>query len=219
MKILDLLEQIQSTYSKHVSGSLFDTEKDRAVKRRLDPEWKNPNHGAFGRVYSSGDPHIINKISHGAEIAETDGYMRYIKFLIESNIASGNPFAPRVYNMSELEDKSGRAKYKVKMETLHSLKTADPELLEALAEQLFTEEDLNRAARFVGGGEIGKRFAKAIDMVADGNIRSKNEQLNELCDAIGKLAYDGRVMTDIHWGNVMIRYGKPPQIVIVDPLA
>jgi len=219
MKILDLLEQIQATYNKHKSQNSFDKNKDRAVARRLNPDWRNPKHGSFGRVYSSGDPHLINKISHEPELAENDGYMRYIKFLINSDIASGNPFAPRIYKMSEFEDGFGMSKYKVKMETLHSFKEADPELLTAMAEQLFDKEDLIKASRWVGIAGVYGKIPKAIDMTCEGIIRSRNKQLNELCDAIGKLAEDGGVEVDVHGGNIMMRYGKPPQIVITDPLA
>lgn len=215
MKILQLLEQIQSIHNKYQSKNNFDAMKAIAMRHKHDPEYDNPNSGGFGRVYPSGDPHIINKINYAAAVASKDGYMIYVKFLIDNNIASSNPFAPRVYVMDEIVDKNSESKYRVKMETLHKLSSVEKELLNAIADQLFEPHQLHKLAYV----PIADVLARAISSVAKGKISSKNDKLNELCDAIRNIGNDSDVSIDIHSDNIMIRYGKTPQVVIVDPLS
>lgn len=218
MKILDILEQIQSVYNKRSSSNEFKMDKGERMHRKHDPSWNSPTSGAYGRVYPAGDPHLINKVNYHPEHENIDGYQQYMKYLIDSDIASSNPFAPRVYKMDAFEDKHGRIKYKVKLETLHRLDSVDEDLLDAIMDQLYTAENINLAYKTSHNKNVVNVLAKCVSMTAERAFVSKNEYLNQLCAAIKKLSIENNLDMDIHGNNIMFRYGKPPQLVIIDPL-
>lgn len=220
MKILNLLELINSEYNEVESKNRFDLVKGVKLRQKhiLGDSKRS---GADGRVYPTGDPHIITKVNHSPiSPYYGDGYMTWAKYLIDNNIADSNPFAPRMYKMDVIKDAKGMARYKIKMETLQRVDSVDEEILTRIYINLYDEmarRHIAKAAPYLN--RIDKVLAKAIDMTAEMRIKSTNSLLTQLCVTINKLCNKCNGSPDIHGNNIMVRLGKAPQIVIIDPIA
>lgn len=216
MKILELLTP---EYRELVSKNKFDMIKG-GKNRQKHILGDSKRSGADGRVYPAGDPHLITKINHSPAFDNNDGYMIWAKYLIDNNIADSNPFAPRMYKMDVVKDANNMKRYKIRMETLQRVDSVDDEILTMLYMNLYdlaTRKHIAKVAAYLTRPD--SLLAKAIDMTAELRIKSTNNLLTNLCININKLCTtcDGGV--DIHGNNIMIRLGRSPQIVIIDPIS
>lgn len=219
MKIQQIFEQIEQSYRKMQSRNIF---KHDLAHRMINKHIDSPKSGRYGRVYFNGDPHTVNKINYEATKENDDGYMIYMKYLIDNKIAQTNPFAPRVYKMDVIEDAKGQAKYKIQLETLHGFRDVSLEIIESLLENLYDEIAISIARKKTIDmlrESPPDLLAKAVELTARGTIRSVDANLNNLCDAIKKLCAKNNGEIDLHRSNIMYRLGKVPQLVVVDPIA
>lgn len=218
MKILKLLEQVQADYRKRQSNNVFNQERGDRLRDKHDGSDKS---GYAGRVYAAGDPHTLYKTNFNAEKDTVDGYMVYMKHLIDTELYNSNPFAPRVYKMDVVEDKTGKSKYKIELETLQRIDSVDQKLVISALVNLYDIESVEYAAEMIpfAINDPIRLLAKCIDLTAQQKLESKNGMLNSLCDTIHNLNKKYRLEIDIHGNNIMLRLGKSPQVVIVDPLS
>ena len=179
--------------------------------------------GAFAKgTYSTvkndaGDPHMIKKSFKNPtkNIEEHDPYWLYIKKIIESGINDGNPYFPRIYNVTELKDLNGKELRRAQIEKLidsKDLSENDFKMLSIVyqkmggAENVSTTIDhiIDRLYYNLSGYDLDKiedsLYLEAVNFIKD--IKKSNK----------------KVIYDIHAGNVMFRRNNGGlQLVITDP--
>lgn len=219
MKVLQILEQIDTAYRKRHSDKNFNDFRGDRMRDKFMSD--NEKSGFAGRVYSSGDPHSLNKINYDPVKDIDDGYMVYIKHLVDTGLYNENPYAPRVYKMDVIEDARGKSKYKIQIEKLAKMDSVDQRIVINILTRLFDLEQVEYVAERIpfAVNDPVRLLAKCIECVADQEFESKDPLLNKLCDTIHDLDKKHKLEIDIHGSNIMLRLGKTPQVVIVDPLA
>jgi hypothetical protein len=224
MKIRDLLkEQIQTTVRKRTSNNVWGTAAGES-KRNLAMYDKNA--GWSGHVIPGNDPHVVRKRNFVAQKENSDGYFTYIKDIADNNIASGNPYAPRVYKVDSIVDADGYSRYDIEIETLQRTDSiSEDSIVLAVAKRLFNEMQLDAARNTLAGSSRlngvspSMVLARAIELTIQQKIVSNDSKLNSLCDRINALAKKHKFTLDVHAANIMFRLGAAPQVVIVDPLS
>jgi len=217
MKLQFLAELIQQSYRKRQSDNTFNQSRGDAARDKFD---KSPNSGHAGRVYDGPDPHVINKTNYNPQRDTNDGYMVYMKNLIDDKVADTNPYAPRVYDMNVIEDRDGKSKYKIKLEKLHRCSAVGDDVIVALLNRLYGKDEISCAKHDLNFAfNNSQLLGKAVALTAEQKLRSKDKNLNALCDRIYQLDKKYQLFIDIHMNNIMIRLGATPQLVIVDPLS
>lgn len=216
MNILEILDtNVRDEKSKHAFKDRF-----------LEPS-PTSKQGAYGRAHGIQDPHQIMKKPHYPQKTQFDGYLNYIKYVVDNKIAESNPFAPRVYDSKTITDASDNVKYSVKMERLTPIDSFDNEVVYQIGKRLYGEYFYSyvRKNKVQDEGipvpELTHTLRALSYIIRDnceGKVSSKNKKLNQLCSAIKQLANDTHSRLDIHSGNLMIRMSPHPQLVIVDPL-
>ena len=216
MKIRKLLEaEFETNVQKFKSKNVFKHNRDN---RPSD----NDKEGHYGRVYDKPDQHTLTKIPHKA--SKKDGYLNYIRHIVNNKLAQQNPFFPRVYEVKEWKDKTGHVKYKIELERLFPVEKEDVEVIKGICENLFSEHKIDKALRQVtswGQNDERKTWSIVLSILIEecihGIVSSKNDLLNSACNEIQSRLLNKNLL-DLHYGNIMIRKSPYPQVVIVDPL-
>lgn len=218
MKIQSLLELIQVNRDHRKSQNQFkdDLHNERRMNRVSDASDKKT--GFYGRVYDKEQPHTLTKANYVSEDPKNDPYLIYINYIADNNIASENPFVPRVYEIKTLEDVRGRVKYKIEIERLKRLEELPEEVIVAMTNNLFYPEQIRMYKdRFSTPPMI---LAKCIEMVCRQRLESKDNLLNAAGAIVNRIKKsNNRFDYDVHKGNIMVRLSPAPQVVIVDPLS
>lgn len=220
MHILKLLESFDTNYIERKSNLTFDKFKGDADRDRIMDRGDGTHSGFGGRVYNNKeDPHTINKTNYVPDKIDNDGYIAYAKYLIDSGMTKDNPYAPRIFEMKAYKDSEDNIKYKINMEKLQRTDAVNPAIVQAIYENLFTEQIrdwiFNKNTYLTKPEQF---LAKALAHVVEyRKFESNDPKLNELLDAINEISNNGYEV-DIHGSNIMIRLGKAPQLVITDPL-
>lgn len=217
-------------------NEIFDTKiTDRKISKEFNNEKlsneyfekksnNDVNAGNFGYVKKSGDPFTVNKRPHIATDLENDGYFRYIKYVVDNNLAQSNPFFPRVYGLKTFTDKNGRSRYSIKLEKLENFDNVSINELQNLAKQLFKNYDelIQNVKKYrKPNNERDAIYWLFHDEIAvTDNL--KNSKLKQAIEIISNLQHkDNKHFNwDLHAGNVMARrvpYGL--QLVIIDPFS
>lgn len=213
MKILDLMEaEFETRRNINKSRNTFRKTLDRPNEKHTEKA------GAFGRVYSTGDPHTLIKRPHAAINPKSDGYYQYASLVIRHKLAQSNPYFPRFYDIREFKDKKGKILYRAEIEKLHRHDQIEKDILKSLIENIFEFEDyeyFEYDMQHMPGTVIP---ALLQSFLMDGRGSSKDAKLNEAIKIISTFADDNYRGYDVHTDNIMYRLSPYPQIVIVDPV-
>lgn len=185
--------------------------------------------GKYSTVKNDNDPHMIKKSSKRArtDLESIDPYWTFIKKLVDSGIASRNPYFPRIYNITSLKGADEKEIRRAKMEKLLSyadLHDADVPLLKIISERINANlndlDDLDVEIDPVGA------YISIISDKIDNLLR--NYGINELNDDslieaiyfIRNMIKENHFMViDMHTENIMFRRGSYGlQLVITDPV-
>lgn len=210
MKIHNLIEQFNTSVTDRTSNNTF---KDKEAK-------ETPTSGAYGRVFSKGNPHEITKIPHNSISWNLDDYLPYIQYVIDNNLAQSNPHFPRVYTFNKIKDKKGYIKYNVDMEKLTPLSQLDNSQVETLLHNYFDDELINDIKLDHKLNNIQTLIYVIDKMLIDYESYvdyCKMDSFSEACEMLVDIKYKFNLRFDIHNKNVMIRLGSIPQIVFTDP--
>lgn len=222
MKIRKLLEaEFETNVQKFKSKNVFNYEQD---KKRRNERTGSDKEGHFGRVYDKPDQHTLTKVPHQA--STKDGYLIYIRYIVNNKLAQNNPFFPRVYDLKEWKDKNGYTKYKVELERLFPIENEEVEVIKGLCESLFSNHKIEKTFHKVNGwgfSDERKEWSTILAILieacilGDGSVASTNNLLNSACEQIRGNLLKGNIL-DLHYGNIMVRKSPYPQVVIVDPI-
>lgn len=204
MKILQLLEYIQTTISDKNYKSSFQT-----------PRWHNKieGNGYYSSVKADKtDPHLIVKYNRHFV---NDPYHGYIKEVIDNDLASSNIHFPRVYNVKRVKDKDGKVLHKYNMERLVPMQSLDEDVQQTIIEENFNDND---------GTMTAQECAEYMDYVVRYGTKSnkanriKSESLLEALHALYIMRTNYGWDVDLHSHNFMIRTTPVGhQIVLTDP--
>lgn len=189
--------------------------------------------GNFSTVDSiPNDPHMVKKTSNVADVNsdDADAYWGYISKIVENKLWE-NPYFPRVYDITKIQDKEGKIMYRGKIEKLVELHDAINNL-----------NDLNSLSRKIVGQGLDEEkysnrrieilneyFAEFIEKYVKlgeptGIFRDYSEQdfdssFKEACKTLRELGKTGWQI-DIHQWNIMVRRGPHGlQLVFSDPFS
>lgn len=213
MKILELLEQIQSVIAPEA--------KFRGQFQPAKYSIKGGSYGTFARVVpDKKDPHMVIKNDTSAKwhSHNPDNYNKYISLLIERDLINSNIHFPRVYNIKKIVDKHGKFIFKYQMEKLIRLSELSEADLEILARNICSN---------ISDGMTDRNLVNAIydaienecDGADRGGQRLISKSLKQCIQIINDIGEEiGVPPNDIGGDNIMVRrtpYG--PQLVITDP--
>lgn len=227
MKIDSLLEIIEPTVKNKKWRGNFDSTK--MFKGNKD---KNLGSGNFSTVDSiPNDPHMVKKTSNLPEEQPDDAYWSYVTEIVNNKLWE-NPYFPRIYNITKIQDKEGKIMYRGKIEKLVELHDAINNL-----------DDLNSLSRKIVGQELDEEkysnrrieilneyFAEFIEKYVKlgeptGIFRDYSEQdfdssFKEACKTLRELGKKHGWKIDIHQWNIMVRRGPHGlQLVFSDPFS
>ena len=207
---MGILNELIDTHIKN-----YKSDSNKLKRHTYDKaDWKNPRNGSMGKVHDLDDPHVVRKVPYDPiKNIENDGYVHYIKWIVENKIAQHNPFVPRVYKFETYTDKYNRVKYKINIEKLTRLDLVDKDVLYGFLENLFGYK--SEFASINPARDISNlMYANAY-----GSPSTNDENLNEVLKFVSKSCQSRRQFSnDIHEGNIMVRMSPYPQLVITDPI-
>ncbi len=220
MKIQKLLEAEFDSQQRTVSsGKEF---KDKQYKHQQGQRKYYPTgrSGAFGRVYSIGDPHTVVKRPHAAQ-EDTDPYYVYAKEVIENKLAQKNPYFPRFFNVKEVKDSENNILYRFEMEKLKSceeIENNNPEIIKNTILNIFGE-DIYKTYYVERESEYHAKFlANAMSVhIVENHADTNDDNFNNAIRLLHRIKEDNEFVLDLHSKNIMFRLSPYPQVVITDP--
>ncbi len=226
MKILQLLErQIQTDI------------KDKKYNGKLRAARSGWDETAFstGRD-DKNDPHMFKKYNHTPLSSDKiDGYDVFIRYLIDNDIE--NPYFPNVYNITKIDDNTGKhiTTYKVEKLLKYSQVTIEDLLTILNVSFIHDEYTTNTIAAMEANiksyeedewfynsklQDLSSMIANRVEhgLYAPSTIRS--EPLKKALKILNTIRAEKSLKVDIHQENVMYRRtGKGVQLVINDPFS
>lgn len=132
-----LFELIQTHFNK-IDKEFTDADN----KSMNDFDSSDMSVGTTAKVNQVDNDHVVKKSYHKpSNNLSNDAYYSYIKQIADNDLASSNPFFPRVYNVDIETDKSGKQKPIFDIEKLVPGEQIDNEVLYGLADTLFNNID------------------------------------------------------------------------------
>lgn len=205
----------QQNIDKHDHDAMKKSFLQDLTKRR------GTNIGGFGKYdKSSNEPKMGVKQSHTASKSEEhDAYYTYIKAISQGDVASSNPYFPRVYSINTVKDKAGTITYKIDIEHLKPLRDLTSPELFVLWSRMFDKDKFQEHHIFSDKVDIDGA-AKMVRDAAYGKIQPKDEQLHDALELIRYLMNKSDYNNDINKNNIMVRRTNLGyQLVITDPLS
>lgn len=227
MKILEI-------YNSQVK-TVLSNKKDFSVSSGNRPE----GIGAYGKVVTDKDPHLINKIS----IDNDECYNAFIEFLLLRKLPQRNPHFPRIYEIKTYKTQNTH-KNKWKIERLNqtldeylrapNIKLTDfIEKVELLSDHYLNDFSKNKINDMIEilhekikQNALTSYHVKEIYKTLSKNLKTPDDLKNGLYKEALEIVYYYKnselpgCMIDLHQNNIMLRFGKYiPQLVIIDPYA
>jgi hypothetical protein len=144
--------------------------------------------------------------------------------VVENDLASDNPYFPRVYNYHTDIDSNGEFMPVFTMEKLIHFNKLPIEAYRGIMQKIFKEQDRRfdiimyaeqNPTPDIFANSIARKIAKAVH----NPIEIRDKMLIAALDEIRKLSVKNALPLDMHSGNFMIRTSKQGvQLVITDPL-
>jgi len=238
MKIGQLLEIISaSRQERTVSGNFRNSEEWGAGDDKKEKE-RGRDIGSFSIVKPGSDPHTIKKSSKSPDHQISDGYWRYIEYVIKYKLWE-NPHFPRVYNIKKIQDAQGDIMMRGEIEKLTPLTNLRIDEIQQLYQYIYGVENVPyeiKKSRGLEQSEVKNLYLKrlATDIFHSikglGNQRIKLDSFEEAIRILkmikekeftsnskNKIRPFGFIY-DIKAENIMVRrtpYG--PQLVFSDP--
>lgn len=140
-----LLNELIKTSIKNrsINDHDYNALKDERAQNLID---KKENSGAYGKViHDKTDPHMVKKSNYlpVVNLEKNDGYFSYIKKIVDDDLASSNPYFPRVYDIKTFTDSFGEQRYRIQLEKLISLDDIDEKDLYHLMARSFPNFKIN----------------------------------------------------------------------------
>jgi len=167
MKLFELIYPKMTRKSVGLNTTDFDHLKSRIANSR---GYNTLGTGSFGKALQRDDDRgSVFKTATGKTKLDKDGYFRYMNAIIQSSIASSNPYIPRFFNVRayDLKDSTENlGTYIAEMETLHKFDSLNIEELLYVGDKAFFEFEniVNRKERFNRGlssGRASKKYHKS----------------------------------------------------------
>lgn len=207
MKIFEIIN------TKYTPKSNNNPEKDRPIKSA----------GYYANVLPDEDEHMVNKTYKRPRMGiENEPYYMYIKTIADNNLASSNPFFPRVYEYSSNTDEYNYSRPVFKMEKLKHYNEFPEEIFYEIGKNLIKDFEntceffIKKNAYFRGICDVMNNAIILNDFsdIKDNNLKSALKIIYEIKQQTIGAGADLQKPE-----NTMIRstrYG--PQLVITDPL-
>jgi hypothetical protein len=161
-----------------------------------------------------------------------DGYYQYVQAI--KPIMDSNPYVPRVYSIKLQRDQQGYVRPIYKMEKLVPGNSLNKKILYGIGVRLFGNEEWfkaynsNEEFEELESYDLWKYTAEIISngiQAYPGKPKmlsvpiQYDEQLLEVIKLIKMITIkNDNIELDLHSGNIMVRPGPIPQLVITDPL-
>lgn len=218
MRIENLLEDLitPKITKKQTDTSRFKDARDRGVRDDYTDRGVKTA-GYYGKVVSTGDPHTVNKRNFVASDKDNDGYLTYIRAIVDNKLYETNPYAPRVYDIKTIEDSRGMLKFDIKLETLHPLDNIEHDILWMLMDKIV---DRSIAQTYDRYSSPRITIGVVLRELCKGKLKTTDRHLNEICELIRNVIKNNpNLELDMHGGNIMVRMSPYPQLVITDPIS
>jgi hypothetical protein len=160
-----------------------------------------------------------------------DGYYQYVQAI--KPIMDSNPYVPRVYSIKLQRDQQGYVRPIYKMEKLVPGNSLNKKILYGIGVRLFGNEEWFKAISSEEFEELESYdLWKYTAQIISNGIQAYpgkpkmlsvpiqfDEQLLEVMKLIKMITIkNDNIELDLHSGNIMVRPGPIPQLVITDPL-
>jgi hypothetical protein len=188
--------------------------------------------GYFSKGFETDDPFMYGKQAHMPSNLLYDGYYQYVQAI--KPIMDSNPYVPRVYSIKLQRDQQGYVRPIYKMEKLVPGNSLNKKILYGIGVRLFGNEEWfkaynsNEEFEELESYDLWKYTAQIIsDGISAYPGKPKlfsvpvqfDEQLSEVIKLIKMITIkNDDIELDLHSGNIMVRPGPIPQLVITDPL-
>ena len=188
--------------------------------------------GYFSKGFETDDPFMYGKKAHMPSNLDYDGYYQYVQAI--KPYMDSNPYLPRVYSIKLQRDQQGLVRPIYNIEKLVPGTSVNKRVLNAMGVRMFGNEEWYKALysqtelENVDSYELW-RFTAEIISNAINAYPGKPKMLyvpihfdDELLQAIKLIKMitikNDNIELDLHSGNIMVRPGPIPQLVITDPL-
>jgi hypothetical protein len=180
--------------------------------------------GHFAYVTPDDDAHLINKINKNPTYHTnhaSDPYYAYIKTVADNNLASSNPYFPRIYEINA----GPGIKTQYKMEKLQPYTDFTNDEFLNIGKKIINNfsENYQKRCKFAG---YDIYVFTAIKQIIEKSLNHndfrdiKDPYLKQALHLIKNIKIKLDAVYDIKPDNIMIRMSKyGPQLVITDPLA
>lgn len=189
--------------------------------------------GYFSKGFETDDPFMYGKQAHMPSNLLYDGYYQYVQAI--KPIMDSNPYVPRVYSIKLQRDQQGYVRPIYKMEKLVPGTSMNKHVLNAMGVRMFgTEEWYKALYRYatienLDSYELWKYTAEIISnginaypgkpqLLSEPSIQFDDELLQAIKLIKMIIIKNDNIELDLHSGNIMVRPGPIPQLVITDPL-
>lgn len=190
--------------------------------------------GYFSKGFETDDPFMYGKQAHMPSNLLYDGYYQYVQAI--KPIMDSNPYVPRIYSIKLQRDQQGYVRPIYKMEKLVPGNSLNKKILYGIGVRLFGNEEWfkaynsNEEFEELESYDLWKYTAEIISNGIQAypgkpKMLSKfvpiqfDEQLSEVMKLIKMITIkNDNIELDLHSGNIMVRPGTIPQLVITDPL-
>lgn len=224
MKILPILEQISPIVrTRNLKKSLTGDTSEQTNRKPLGQ--------GLGAVVYDNDEHTVNRVgkwrADDSQQHPETMYRSFIDAIIKNPKYDGNPYFPRVYDITDYIDKMGMRKSRYKLERLNHLD--DTHIVIAILNKIFGE-NLDKVLDFydINYKDIEHvKLQKLVDVLAKEVIKTiiRGNRMGYIVDhkfleACFILGHSGipKTRLDIRYANLMYRTGPTgPQLVITDP--
>ena len=187
--------------------------------------------GYFSKGFETDDPFMYGKQAHMPSNLLYDGYYQYVQAI--KPIMDSNPYVPRVYSIKLQRDQQGYVRPIYKMEKLVPGNSLNKKILYGIGVRLFGNEEWFKAISSEEFEELESYdlWKYTAEIISNG-IQAYpgkpkmlsvpiqfDEQLLEVMKLIKMITIkNDNIELDLHSGNIMVRPGPIPQLVITDPL-
>lgn len=190
--------------------------------------------GYFSKGFETDDPFMYGKQAHMPSNLLYDGYYQYVQAI--KPIMDSNPYVPRIYSIKLQRDQQGYVRPIYKMEKLVPGNSLNKKILYGIGVRLFGNEEWfkaynsNEEFEELESYDLWKYTAEIISngiqaypgkpkMLSKFVPIQYDEQLSEVMKLIKMITIkNDNIELDLHSGNIMVRPGPIPQLVITDPL-
>ena len=179
--------------------------------------------GYYSNVLQTNDPHLVAKVPMYPSVLDRDAYFHYISYVVDDNLASENPWFPRIYDIVLVDTalKTELVHYNIKMEKLLTRSDCSPEEMNVLVKNTVNlayyhpEEEDKRLDMNGYLVDVCRYALKFGDFT-----RIKDQALIDALKVIKTVMQEGNYTSDIGGSNIM--YRRIPtgiQGVLTDPLS